>query len=162
MEAAQAQLRIGDLARRVGKTARAVRLYEDLGLLGPATRTDGGHRVYSEDAFTRLAWIDRLQRLGMSLQDIRDFIDSLDDARAPSAMARVRGMFEHKLATVREELESLQRIEAELLDGIQYLSVCNSCSSTHEAQGCASCGTPREVEAPLLITGLYKSRKNLQ
>ncbi|HEX5196394.1 MAG TPA: MerR family DNA-binding transcriptional regulator, partial [Gaiellales bacterium] len=42
------QFRIGELARRVGTTPRAVRYYEELGLLPGSDRSDGAHRVYDE------------------------------------------------------------------------------------------------------------------
>jgi len=48
------QFRIGELARRVGTTPRAVRYYEELGLLPGSDRSDGAHRVYDEQDEARL------------------------------------------------------------------------------------------------------------
>ncbi len=42
-----ALLKVGELAKRTGKTVRAVHLYEELGLLDPAVRSKGGFRLYS-------------------------------------------------------------------------------------------------------------------
>jgi DNA-binding transcriptional MerR regulator len=53
-------LRIGDLARQTGKTVRAIHLYEELGLLRPATRSSGGFRLYERSTVERLRWIDLL------------------------------------------------------------------------------------------------------
>ena len=101
-------LRIGDLARRAGKSARAVRLYEEKGLLGPALRSEGGQRLYAEDALLRLGWIDKLQLLGLSLTDIRAFLDELDGAETgPAAMKQARQMFETKLREVRDQIRAL-------------------------------------------------------
>ena len=47
-------LKIGELARRTGKTVRAVHLYEELGLLAPAVRSKGGFRLYHGRAVTRI------------------------------------------------------------------------------------------------------------
>ena len=44
-----ALLKVGDLARKTGKSVRALRLYEELGLLQPRTRSDGGFRLYGAD-----------------------------------------------------------------------------------------------------------------
>ena len=63
-------IRIGDLARLTGKTVRAIHLYEELGLLEPATRSRGGFRLYEQTAIDRLRWIDLLHGLGFSLQEI--------------------------------------------------------------------------------------------
>ncbi len=50
-------LRIGDLARLTGKTVRAIHLYEELGLLHPATRSSGGFRLYERSAVERMRWL---------------------------------------------------------------------------------------------------------
>ena len=150
-------LRIGDLAKRAGKSARAVRLYEEKGLLGPALRTEGGHRLYSSDALMRLGWIDKLQVLGLSLGEIRQFLDDLDRSEtAPDVMAKVREMFQEKLSQVRSQLRSLQELESELRDGLAYLESCSGCEASTEVTACRTCGRPHQVEPPPLITGLYK------
>ena len=153
----RASLRIGDLAKRVGKSTRALRLYEDLGLLGPAHRSDGGHRLYADDALIRLGWIDKLQILGMSLHDIKDFLDQLDDARTgPKAMTRVRGMFEAKLEQVRGQISALDTLAAELTEGLAYLETCHTCASTSELDQCRACHHDHPNEPPLLITGIHQ------
>lgn len=149
--------RIGDLAKRANKSTRALRLYEEKGLLGPALRTDGGHRLYAEDALARLEWIDKLQVLGLSLGDIKAFLDELEQAEAaPAAMARARAMFEEKLEQVREQIASLSALESELLRGVTYLAACQGCETATEFEACASCGQPHPVEAPPLVVGLHR------
>lgn len=150
-------LRIGDLAKRVGKSTRAVRLYEGLGLLGPTDRTEGGHRVYGDEALVRLGWIDKLQVLGMSLQEIKAFLDELEDrGTGPDAMTRVRGMFETKLAEVQGQIEALQSLSTELQDGLDYLETCHTCAPTTELGACRVCSHDHATEAPLLITGIHQ------
>ena len=110
--------RIGDLARKVGKSPRAVRLYEEMGLLGAPVRTEGGHRIYGEDALVRLTWIEKLQVLGLSLPDIRTFVQDLASAEhGPAAMHKVRGMFEAKLNEVRGQIEALHSLATEIEAG---------------------------------------------
>src|SRR2546426_1084515 len=67
--------RVGDLARRTGKTVRAIHLYEELGLLHPQTRSSGGFRLYDERAVERVRWIDLLHGLGFSLQEMRGVLE---------------------------------------------------------------------------------------
>lgn len=150
-------LRIGDLAKSVGKSTRAVRLYEDLGLLGPQHRTDGGHRMYGEDALVRLGWIDKLQVLGMSLPEIKAFLDELEDqSTGPDAMNRVRGMFQAKLAEVRLQIEAFKTLGRELTDGLEYLEACHGCSPTTEFHACQACDHDHAIEEPPLITGIHR------
>src|SRR3954463_1883658 len=91
-------LRVGELAKRTGKTVRAVHLYEELGLLAPAVRSKGGFRLYSGKAVTRLEWIQKLQDLGFSLTEIKAFLrDWQEGETAPKAMDRIREIFSDKL-----------------------------------------------------------------
>jgi len=62
---------IGELAKRVGLRPSALRYYEEQGLLTPDGRTESGYRLYSPAAEQTLRLIQRAQRLGLSLDDIR-------------------------------------------------------------------------------------------
>src|SRR5262245_15292624 len=91
---AEPHLKTADLARLADKSTRAVRLYEEMGLLGSVVRTEGGHRLYDERALIRLTWIDKLQLLGFSLPQIRELLAELEDAeKGPAAMSKVREIF---------------------------------------------------------------------
>src|SRR4051812_28048675 len=67
-------LRVGDLAKRTGKTGRALHLYEEPGLPAPAQRSGGGYRLYNRDSELRVRWIDKLQQMGFSLTDIKQVV----------------------------------------------------------------------------------------
>src|SRR4249920_2630329 len=101
---AAVDLKIGDLAKRTGKTQRALRLYEELGLLTPGTRTAGNFRVYGADSIERVNWIGKLQELGFTLQDIHALLPS-NEPLPKDAMARVRGIFAAKQAEVAAQIE---------------------------------------------------------
>jgi DNA-binding transcriptional MerR regulator len=70
------QYSITDLSAEFGVTARALRFYEDEGLISPSRR--GLARIYSKRDRARLAWILRAKRVGFSLADIREMIDLYD------------------------------------------------------------------------------------
>lgn len=67
---------ITDLSNQFGVTARALRFYEDEGLIAPSRR--GISRIYSKRDRARLAWILRAKRVGFSLAQIREMIDLYD------------------------------------------------------------------------------------
>ena len=67
---------ISDLCEEFGVTARALRFYEDEGLIAPERR--GTQRVYAQRDRARLAWILRGKRVGFSLGEIREMIDLYD------------------------------------------------------------------------------------
>src|SRR5487761_886183 len=86
---------IGDLAGEVGVSPRAIRFYEDQGLLAPCRI--GGNRVYSGRDRARLQLILRGKRLGFALADIRELLDlydvdrnHLEQLRATLIKGRVR------------------------------------------------------------------------
>ncbi len=70
-------LTIGQLAKRAGLRSSTLRYYEDEGLLAPTGRSDAGYRLYDEAAEQRLRFIQRAQRLGFALGDIRTLLDQL-------------------------------------------------------------------------------------
>ena len=78
---------ITDLCQEFGVTARALRFYEDEGLLSP--RRAGLSRIYGWRDRARLAWILRGKRVGFSLSDIREMIDLYDAGDGRAAQRRL-------------------------------------------------------------------------
>ncbi len=143
-------LRIGDLAKATGKSQRALRLYEELGLLTPGTRTAGGFRVYGHDSIERVTWIGKLQELGFTLQQIHELLPA---AGAPKeAMARVRRVFADKQAEVARQIERLAELQQELSSSLAYLETCvEQCCD----DACSSCHT-HDAKAPSLVEALTR------
>src|SRR5438105_2246850 len=83
--AAQAEelLQVGELAREVGKTVRAIHHYESLGLLTPHKRSKGRFRLYAHDAVARVRWIVKLGELGMSLGEIQQIFALWEQSSLP-------------------------------------------------------------------------------
>lgn len=74
---------IGELAKRAGVAASALRFYEDEGLL-ESSRTTGQQRQFKRDALRRVAFIRVAQSMGLSLQDIRAALATLPLKRTPT------------------------------------------------------------------------------
>jgi DNA-binding transcriptional MerR regulator len=82
VSAVKEQFRIGELARRAGSTPRAVRYYEELGLLPERGRPRGGHRMYDEQDEQRLRDLLHIKELlGLSLNELRAWSEA-EAARA--------------------------------------------------------------------------------
>jgi DNA-binding transcriptional MerR regulator len=79
METERAEFSISELAREFDITPRAIRFYEDQGLLAP--RREGQRRIYSPRDRTRLKLTLRGKRLGLTLSEIRDLIDMYEPGR---------------------------------------------------------------------------------
>jgi len=100
---------IGKLAKDIGIGAGALRYYERLGLLPPASRTASGYRVYGRDAATRLRFIRRAQALGFSLEEIAELLALSDN---PRARARdVKRVTQGKIADLEQRIAALKRMK---------------------------------------------------
>jgi len=153
-------LRVGDLARRTGKTVRAIHLYEELGLLQPATRSSGGFRLYEQRAVERVGWIDLLHGLGFSLQEMREILKAWWNSElGPEAMDRLRTLFRHKLEETRETVKRHRNLERELERGLAYLETCRACATPSTAvKGCVHCTQDHGMkEEPALVAGIVSS-----
>lgn len=102
-------LRIGEVARRTGLTVRALRHYDELGLLVPSERGVGDYRLYDEDDLRRLLAISHLKSLGLSLDEIGRALDdpSFDTGEA---LDRHIAVVQERLDAERELLLRLRRL----------------------------------------------------
>lgn len=105
---------IGDLAREFDVTPRAIRFYEDEGLLSPGR--DGSRRVYSKRDYVRLKLILRGKRLGFSLAEVREMLELYD--AAPDERPQLE-KFVAALAARREQLERQREEIDEVLEEIR-------------------------------------------
>jgi MerR family transcriptional regulator, copper efflux regulator len=155
-------MRVGELAKAVGKTVRAMHLYEELGLLEPRARSEGGFRLYGPEAVDRIHWIVKLQAIGFTLAEIQGFVKDFQLAgSAPEATARVRALFQEKQEQIREQITQLQVIENDLGEALAYLDSCEKCSTDYAPTECGVCDHQghHKGEAPPLFAGLSKREK---
>jgi DNA-binding transcriptional MerR regulator len=110
------QLAIGDLAARAGMSTSRIRYYEARGLL-PVPERAAGKRVYSEEVLRRLAIIDAAQRVGFTLEEIRDLLGSRDQP----AHERLR-----QLAALK--LPELDDLIARATSVRRLLKICSKCN----------------------------------
>lgn len=109
----QDQLRlIGFVAKESGIPIKTIRYYEELGLLKTTGRTEGGYRLFSADVFARLNFIKRAQNLGMSLSEIREFLDIHDRGDLPCD--QVQEKLRDKLVDIDRQIQQLQILKQEL------------------------------------------------
>jgi len=76
-------LKIGEVARRAGVTAKAIRFYERSGVLPLPARGGNGYRLYGKDAVEMLAFVKRATGLGLTLAEIKDIITIRQGGRPP-------------------------------------------------------------------------------
>ncbi len=102
----RAEFSIGELAREFDVTPRAIRFYEDQGLLAP--RREGQRRIYTHRDRTRLKLTLRGKRLGLTLSEIRELIDMYEPGRDE------RAQLERFLAVLASHRSALEQQRADL------------------------------------------------
>jgi len=100
-------LKIGELARRAGVTAKAIRFYERKRVLPPAKRAANGYRLYGNDAVEMLSFIKQATGLGLTLAEIREII-AIRQGGAPPCV--------HVRRLLRDKARDLDRKLRDLID----------------------------------------------
>jgi DNA-binding transcriptional MerR regulator len=118
-------MQIGEVAERTGLSLRTIRYYEEVGLVRPSSRTQGGFRLYTEPDVARLNLVKRMKPLGFSLEEMRDLLSALDELDAAAGgesarealierLATYRAAAEQRCAALREQLETAEAFAADL------------------------------------------------
>jgi DNA-binding transcriptional MerR regulator len=103
---------IGKLAERAATKVQTIRYYEEIGLIQPFTRTEGGHRLYSAEDIRRLKFIRHARELGFGIEEIRELL-KLSDSPDMSCSAADHIANSH-LAQVEIRLAKLKAMQKEL------------------------------------------------
>jgi DNA-binding transcriptional MerR regulator len=107
-------MRIGKLAEATGTTVRALRYYEEQGLLASG-RTASGYRDYPNDALLRVRNIRELLAIGFTISDVRAFLVYLDQELPPvfadgGGCATAMRVANQRLALLRERIQTLTHL----------------------------------------------------
>ncbi|WP_057435704.1 MerR family transcriptional regulator [Pseudomonas syringae group genomosp. 3] len=130
---------IGALSKSTGCHIETIRYYEKIGLLPPAQRTTGKHRIYTDVHRSRLVFIRQNRDLGFPLEDIRELITLAADPDnlCGDALAVVK----KHLAAVELKVTNLQSVKAQLL------AMSARCESTCLGASMSGCN---------IVEGLFK------
>lgn len=118
-------MQIGEVAERTGLSLRTIRYYEEVGLITPSARTQGGFRLYTEPDVARLNLVKRMKPLGFSLDEMRDLLTTLDQLEHQleeqstretllDRLMMYRSAAEERCASLRSELDTAEAFAADL------------------------------------------------
>ena len=104
---------IGEMSKRTGVNIETVRYYERINIMPRPDRTAGGNRQYNHDQLKRLSFIKTSRELGFSIDEIRALLEMVD--RQDFTCGEVHGLTIEHLASVREKIEGLRKLEKALV-----------------------------------------------
>jgi DNA-binding transcriptional MerR regulator len=108
-------LNSSEAARRLGVSAKALRIYEEFGLIAPA-RSPAGWRAYGPDEMTRLAEITALRELGLSLSQVARVLEGNAESLEP-ALAAHQATLESRIQHLVQVVEKVSRLRVDLISG---------------------------------------------
>ena len=126
-------LRSGQVAERAGVNVETLRYYERRGLIAAPSRSLGGHRTYSEDTVALLRIIKSAQRLGFTLDEVAELLET-SSRRHPTADLRTRAMA--KIDEIEQKMTDLATIQASLQQVVD--ARCDSLTGC----SCSNCPLP--------------------
>jgi len=156
-------MNIGELARRSGVNAKAIRYYESIDLLPEPPRTESGYRQYSGDDVERLRLIGRARRLGFSIEECRRLITLWNESSGEASDMRLVVMKQvaeidrkiRELNSMRMTLVSLAEAaedegdeSSDMLGDDRFASAARQVSGDGEAGGSDPKGSPPDGAGP--------------
>ena len=128
MAAADApMMQIGELADRAEMSLRTIRHYDEVGLLTPSGRSEGGFRLYTEADFSRLMVIRRMKPLGFSLDEMAELLSVVDALEGGEGRGGAGDVTRARLdAFVEQAVERRARLERQLSMADEFLELLRS------------------------------------
>ena len=107
-------MKISELAHQSGITTKALRFYEQIGVLATPVRTSGGYRDYDESAIRRIAFIKASQSIGLSLAEVRNLLRIREEGVSPCPA--VIDLLDKHLIEIGRRIRELTRLEGNLAE----------------------------------------------
>lgn len=132
-------LTIRKAAELAGLTPKAVRFYEETGLVPATLRSQSGYRLYSPSDVRRLRLIRRAKILGLPLADIKELADLAFRESCGSFEERLKTLIERRLVDVDRTMAELASLKVELTELRTSLAESDRCDRTCNADDCERC-----------------------
>jgi DNA-binding transcriptional MerR regulator len=134
-------LSTGDMARLSSNTVRTVRFYEETGVLEPAHRSEGGHRLFPSTELDKLVFISNMRDAGLSLEEIRLVLGvKAAGESGASSSERLIGLLGQHIDAMTAKIDALSRLRAEFERAAALLGGCRACTQDSRfPDGCGRC-----------------------
>lgn len=124
MEIESPMMHIGEVAARTELSLRSLRHWEEVGLIRPSGRTDGGFRLYTEQDVEKILVIRRMKPLGFTLEEMRAVMDDIEVLRSrASDTASTKEARERLDGTRADVLERRERLVRQLAMADEFIGL---------------------------------------
>jgi len=148
--------KIGEVAELLGTTPRALRFYEEEGLVA-ARRTSGGTRLYSKEDIARFRAILRLAHAGVPLSLIRELATAREKfTSGAQASHSVHSVLETLQEKNQEQIKALAKLEAELSTAGKTIEGCFQCANPPTRKGCPECPVNNYLESSEILNLVWE------
>ena len=106
-------MNISDVAKRTGLTSKAIRFYEEKGLVTAPLRSENGYRSYSQKHLDELTLLRQARQVGFNLEECRELVNLINDPARHSADVKTRTL--QKVADIEKHISELQAMRQQLL-----------------------------------------------
>jgi len=124
--------RIGEIAQQAGVSVETLRYYEKRRLLNAPPRTEGGFRLYSDDAVQQVKFIKQAQSLGLTLDDVQQLVTGRQ-RRTQASCRRVRDLLTRRIDDIDARIKALREFRRTLHD---HLVACEQALSAAADPSC--------------------------
>ena len=108
---------VGDAAKAVGVSPKAIRIWEFKGLLPPTERTEAGYRIFTDDDIEILRFIGRAKTLGLTLPEIKSILDLHRQGTAPCD--QVTALLDAHIRDIDQKIAGLRALRRSLSTALQ-------------------------------------------
>ena len=140
--ATESLLGVAEVGRRTGLTRKALRLYEELGLVNTVSRTAAGYRLYDSEALRRIELVNRAKVLGLRLTEAKEFLHVAEGC-CGDHHPELAALVERKLAETEERIAELQSLRGTLTSVLDRLASNDGLHRCEEAL--CTCRTPLTI-----------------
>ncbi|MFW0766020.1 Cu(I)-responsive transcriptional regulator [Trabulsiella odontotermitis] len=106
-------MNISDVAKKTGLTSKAIRFYEEKGIVTPPLRSENGYRSYSQKHLDELTLLRQARQVGFNLEECGELVNLFNDPGRHSADVKSRTL--QRVANIERHIEELQAMRAQLL-----------------------------------------------
>jgi DNA-binding transcriptional MerR regulator len=111
----ESRQQIGELANDLGVTTRTLRLYEQLGLIDPPQRTEGGIRFYDKEDIRRIKFVLKVKELGLSLKQMQELAEIYHQTKMPDKiMPRLIEILDGHTDAIHRKIRKLSSLDRDI------------------------------------------------